>query len=55
MPSLTYHLLKDLVSFHVIIRLKNQDVIKGKLLTFDGHLNLHLADAEEIHLAGAEE
>jgi small nuclear ribonucleoprotein len=43
-----FDLLNKSIGQHVLIRLKNGDGIRGKVSSFDAHMNMVLAEAEEL-------
>ena len=43
-----FDLLNKAIGQHVLIRLKNGDGIRGKVSSFDAHMNMVLEDAEEV-------
>ena len=48
----TLKMLADYLDKHVLVRLKDGTGIKGKLKTYDQHLNVVLSDAEEYNRDG---
>ncbi|MFO7835066.1 MAG: LSM domain-containing protein [Candidatus Thorarchaeota archaeon] len=40
--------LDESIGAQVLVELRRQRKIRGKLLSYDQHLNLHLEDADEI-------
>lgn len=43
-----FDLLNKSIGQQVLIRMKNGDSIRGKVTSFDAHMNMVLADAEEL-------
>ena len=43
-----FDLLNKAIGKHVLIRLKNGDGIRGKVSSFDAHMNMVLEEAEEL-------
>lgn len=43
-----FDLLNKAIGQKVLIRLKNSVVIRGKMTSFDAHMNITLEDAEEL-------
>jgi small nuclear ribonucleoprotein len=41
-------ILDESIGAQVLVELRGQRKIRGKLLSYDQHLNLHLEDADEI-------
>ncbi|GAB6148319.1 LSm family protein [Stetteria hydrogenophila] len=48
MPADTFKVLSNYLDSSVLVKLKGSRLIKGTLKSYDQHLNLILADAEEI-------
>jgi len=46
--SIPINSLRKVLKQNVIIRLKDNVKYRGKLISFDQHMNCHLADATEI-------
>ena len=51
--ELTHEILLESVGKQVLVKLKGGREVRGILVSFDGHLNLVLSDAEEILENGA--
>jgi small nuclear ribonucleoprotein len=43
-----FDLLSKSIGQHVMVRLKNGDGIRGKVSSFDAHMNMVLIEAEEL-------
>ncbi len=43
-----FDLLNKAIGQHVMVRLKNGDGIRGKVSSFDAHMNMVLTEAEEL-------
>ncbi len=43
-----FDLLNKSIGQHVLVRLKNGSGIRGKVSSFDAHMNMVLAEAEEL-------
>ena len=48
MPADTFKMLAEYLESNVLVKLKGGRLIKGTLKSYDQHLNLILADAEEL-------
>ncbi|MEM0086672.1 MAG: LSm family protein [Candidatus Micrarchaeaceae archaeon] len=48
MQERPFDLLNKSIGQQVLIRLKNNQEIRGKVLSFDVHMNIVLEDAEEL-------
>lgn len=48
MPTDTFKMLAEYLDSNVLVKLKGGKLIKGTLKSYDQHLNLILADAEEF-------
>ncbi len=48
MPTDTFKMLSEYLDSNVLVKLKGGKLIKGTLKSYDQHLNLILADAEEL-------
>ncbi len=47
-----FDLLNKVIGQHVLIRLKNNVSIRGKVTSFDAHMNIVLESAEELNSDG---
>ncbi|BCU67237.1 RNA-binding protein [Sulfolobales archaeon HS-7] len=52
MAETTHKLLGEAVGNEILVRLKGNKEVRGKLKSFDQHLNLVLEDSEEIESDG---
>lgn len=53
MSETAHKMLQDNLGNKVLIRIKNDVEIRGKLKSYDQHLNIVLEDAEEIRRDGS--
>ncbi len=53
MPADTFKMLAEYLESNVLVRLKGGRMLKGTLKSYDQHLNLVLADAEELENGGS--
>ncbi len=44
----TFRVLQEFMDQKVLIKLKGGRMVSGKLLSYDGHLNILLTEAEEV-------
>jgi small nuclear ribonucleoprotein len=49
----TFKILSEYLNTNVLVKLKGGRTVKGILKSYDQHLNLILADAEEINTKGS--
>ncbi len=52
MAETTHKILNDSIGSIVLVKLKGANEVRGKLKSYDQHLNLVLEDAEEIYEDG---
>ncbi|KSW12667.1 RNA-binding protein [Pyrodictium occultum] len=52
MAETTHRVLGDSIGSIVLVKLKGTNEVRGKLKSYDQHLNLVLEDAEEIYEDG---
>ena len=52
MAETTHKILNDSIGSVVLVKLKGANEVRGKLKSYDQHLNLVLEDAEEIYEDG---
>ncbi|ALL00496.1 Small nuclear ribonucleoprotein, LSM family [Pyrodictium delaneyi] len=52
MAETTHRVLGDSIGSIVLVKLKGANEVRGKLKSYDQHLNLVLEDAEEIYEDG---